>query len=622
MASSSASSSHTSRRSMSSPVKDLDDKEFRERVLFALRHQIRPADEVDAVRRVMARNLAENLGMNLDNDKDDGKGSSSKGPLLASPLALVDADLVLPSPPPPSAADLSPLQREFVEAVRTNVELRADFAQAREELLAAEQQQQQQKEEDEEEEEDDETTEALEAELLQLQLRQAGLQEEIGRYQVALRHMERLGQQPAAQPGFLDPETMFREAGCDPLPEMPRELMDSFTIDRGASEARAQALFQRLKKESVRQKLVAQQQERRADEARARNPSLDPASAAAAPPEVQLRALGAVKDHLIGWIETHLSIAGGDGDEDGEDEPSFVAESPEKKQQQGESPRKQAEKNPADDDNDDEEYDYEAQLAEVQREYDRHVELRKEVLALLSYHEKMTGEWSQILKKDQREQEQKTGNKSQDDEPVPRPPPTTNASLITPYVEKLQAIAREQKGLAQEKSHINATLARHQQETREMLSHLAEESQLLARFPSAARGRTPEVPSSSSASASADFGEAISAAKETSGSLATQLEPWLLAADAAKLATLETVAEKVEEGQMAVDEAMAALDEARKLLNREEEGEGDGSVDGEEATGGEGLSSRARNVSTGTGAGEGGKSIYAKLDGNLGLINE
>lgn len=581
MASSRAPPRHSS--TPSSSAKDLDDHEFRERVLFAVRRQIRPAEEVDAVRRLMAANLAQSLGK---------KNKDQQHSQLTNPLALVDADADTAIAP---SDDLSPLQREFVEAVRTNVELRADFARMQEEHRGAAAKASAALSEEQRQEEGEEM-EADEAELLRLQLRCASLQDKVDRYELATKHMAQLGRQPAAAPDFLDPQVMFR--GCAPLPEMPRELMDSFTFDRGASsQARAQELFQRLKKENLRQTIVTQQQERRVAGALAQNP-VDPSTVA---PEVQVRALNAVKNHLIGWIETHLSKAGGDGDDD---EPSFVAESPEKKKEKRESPRK------AGDDANEEEYDYEAQLAEVQREYERHVELRKEVLTLISYHEKMTQEWSRILKEEEGKQQPK--KKKNEDEPAPpirtTTPATTNASLITPYIEKLQAIARKQKGLAQEKSHINTTLARHQQETRETLGHLAEESQLLARFPGAGK---PE-PSSTS-----DFGEATKgAAARQQASLASQLEPWLLAADAAKLATLETVAEKVEEGQMAVDEAMAALDEARKILNQEEEGEDDGEGDGE----GEEDASREQKVPTS--AAEKGKSIYAKLDGNLGLINE
>ncbi|RYP06994.1 hypothetical protein DL764_002817 [Monosporascus ibericus] len=530
---------------------DDEDKTLRERALFCLKHQIRPAEEIDAFRRQMAHRLAKSLGKER----------------LSNPLTLVDADTVVTP-----SEDLTPAQREFVDAVQKNVELQTEFSRLQEEhRAAAASMPTAERAEDK----------ALEEKILRLQLRKAGLREKIDRYKVAIKHIEQLHQQPAAAPDFLDPAVMFRD--CDPLPEMPPELMASFTFDKGASQNKIQELYQRLKKERLRQQILVQQEKRKYEEARARNP-VDPNTV---PPEVQVRALNAVKDALIQWIETHLSKAG-----DGEDQSDA---NPQEQQRKAER----------------EEYDHEARLAEIRREYDRHIELRKEILGLIAYHEKMTQEWSRILKEQQQEREK--DEQAEKEEASPARAASTGAAtgpLITPYVEKLQAIAREQKGLVQEKSHINATLAKHQQVTQETLGHLREESQLLAKFPSAA----------STGKRDADFGEATRATKEPS-SVTSLLEPWLLAADAAKLATLETVAEKVEEGQTAVDEAMGALDEARKLLNKEAEGDEGDSLGEQDASGGaagdEKGGASARKIT-----GKGQKSIYAKLDGKLGLINE
>ena len=98
---------------------DLDDPEFKERVLFALRHQIRPAEEVDAVRRAMAGNLARALGRSqlanplalLDRDRDTAPATATatfEGDGGAAAAAAADPDLVL-----------STAQREFLEAART-----------------------------------------------------------------------------------------------------------------------------------------------------------------------------------------------------------------------------------------------------------------------------------------------------------------------------------------------------------------------------------------------------------------------------------------------------------------------------------------------------------------------
>ncbi len=110
--------------------------------------------------------------------------------------------------------------------------------------------------------------------------------------------------------------------------------------------------------------------------------------------------------------------------------------------------------------------------------------------------------------------------------------------------------------------------------------------------------------------------------------MTSQIEPWISAAESAQIATLEAVFEKIEEGQIAVEDAMQALDQARKLLNKEEP-EPEETPEGQDTTEqdmwiGEGDSSgaRVRKNREKKVEKQKGESIYAKLDGNLGLINE
>lgn len=630
---------------------DLEDPEFKERVLFALRHQIRPAEEVDAVRRAMAGNLARALGRSQ----------------LANPLALLDRDTAAfegdGGAAAATAADpdlvLSTAQREFLEAARTAADQQAGFARAREEHRTgtstagrADSPQHGSGGEGEgkggeEEPGTGETTEAeLEAELLRLRARKAGLSDRIARSRAAIRHADALGALPAADPdALLDPASVFR--GCDPLPAMPRALMDGFTRDGAAAEGRARDLLQRARRESLRQKiLVRRERERRDAVAAAAAEDEDeghqhPVDLRNVAPEVQLHALRAVKDALIVWIETQLSKAG-DGDEEDEEGGSGYDGNGEN----GTGSGGKGHQHPEEGGEEGEDFDLEARTAEIQHEYNRHVELRREILAMLSYHEEMTREWSRILREDkereeEEQQKQQQKQRQRDEQRSASAPqrtaaaaaaaPASSAALITPYIEKLQAVAREQKALAQEKSHVNAALARHRRETREMLGHLAEESQLLAKYPSAssrpaADNNNDSASRDAAGEASADFGDATRATRRVAAggksgaededddrhaaegngdSLMNLLEPWLVAADAAKLATLETVAEKVEEGQMAVDEALAALDEAAKVLNKEED---------ETEEGAAAAAKDKKNTK--------GKSIYAKLDGNMGSINE
>ncbi|KAL7629362.1 hypothetical protein AAE478_000882 [Parahypoxylon ruwenzoriense] len=516
------------------------DKVLCERARDVIEHRIRPRDQVIAVRQHLTHDLARSLGTDQ----------------LRIPLSLVDPDTtVTPS------ESLQGIYREYTEAVRRNVAIRAEFAKLREEHDAAitSLPSPPQKED-------------VNARLLGLQLEVNALEQEHEKLKVVDKYSEELDRLPAAAPDFLDPDVMFK--GCTPLPELPRELMAGFTKDRDAPNREIQELLSRLQKAVLRNKLLAQREKQNFEKLKAKNP-IDPGNL---PPEAQLHALNAVKDSLINWIETMLTKAGGD-----EDEPD--SESPSKP-----SVPKQ------------EKFDREAHMAKVQKDYEHHVELRKEIIDLTAQLKQLKVERPQ----EQRQASQEHVLSSTGSE----------AFLLTPYLEKLQAISREQKGLIQEKSHINTILAKQQEEFNKMMSHLVEESHLLQKYPSKKADKQPKP----------SFSEAI---KESSKSNVTsQIEPWISAANSAQIATLETVFEKVEEGQAAADDAMQALDEVRKLLNKEVEleepreepetaerdmwiGEDDGK-DGARVR-------RNRGKKTEKPKGE---SIYAKLDGNLGLINE
>ncbi|OTA64519.1 hypothetical protein K449DRAFT_392587 [Hypoxylon sp. EC38] len=519
------------------------DKELRERAREVLEHRIRPREEVTAVRRHLAHDLAQSLGTDH----------------LSSPLSLIDLDTTVT----PSEA-LQGSFREYIEAVQRNIEIRAEFAKLHEEHDLAAASLSSPPEEDQQ------------AKLLELQLEVNALEQEHEKLKVVDKYLEELDQQPAAAPDFLDTEVMFQD--CAPLPELPKELMEGFTEDRDAPNREIQELLSRLQKAVLRNKLLAQREKQNFEKLKAKNP-IDPSILS---PEVQLHALNAVKDSLINWIETMLTKAGGD-----EDEPS--TESPTKPRQGRQ-----------------EKFDRDAHMAEIEREYQHHVDLRKEIIASLA-------QLKQLRLEPQQKQEQEQEQKPEEAKPSSADP---EAFLLTPYLEKLQIISREQKGLIQEKSHINAALARQQQDLNKMLNHLAEESHLL-----------PKYPANKSDKPKPSFGEATKGVNKSN--VTTQVEPWISAANSAQIATLEAVFEKVEEGQVAAEDAMQALHEVRKLLNKEdvqpeephgeqESSERDLWIGEDDENGGTRVrKNREKKVEK-----QKGQSIYAKLDGNLGLINE
>ncbi|KAI0898312.1 hypothetical protein F4806DRAFT_354864 [Annulohypoxylon nitens] len=515
------------------------EKELRERAREVLHNRVHPREEVTAVRQNLARDLAQSLGVEQ----------------LGSPLSLVDIETtVTPS------ETLQGSYREYIEAVKKNIDIRSEFIKLQEEHDAATASLSSPSEEDQQ------------AQLLELQLEINALEQEHERLAIADKYLEELDRQPAAAPDFLDSDLMFKD--CTSLPELPKELMDGFTQDKEGPNREIQELLSRLQKAMLRNKLLAQREKQNFEKLKAKNP-IEPGSLS---PEIQLHALNAVKDSLINWIEGMLTKAGGD-----EDEPSIL-ESP-TKPRQGET----------------EKFDRDAHMAEIQKGYQDHIELRKDILALVAQLKQLKIE--PLKKQEQQEWEP---------EEVLSSSTKPQAFLLMPYLEKLQSISREQKGLIQEKSHINTALAKQQHDLNKLLSHLVDESNLLQKFPA------------NTSSKQQSFGEVTKGANKSS--VTTQVEPWISAANSAQIAMLEAVFEKVEEGQVAAEDAMEALDQVRKLLNKEE-------VEPEQSHGEQETSERDLWVEDDAGTRvrrnrekkaekPKGESIYAKLDGNLGLINE
>ncbi|KAI1459004.1 hypothetical protein F4805DRAFT_98182 [Annulohypoxylon moriforme] len=518
------------------------EKELRDRTREVLKNRVHPREDVTAVKQNLARDLAQSLGAEQ----------------LSSPLSLVDLDTTVA----PSDA-LQGSYREYIEAVQKNINIRSEFAKLQEEHDAATAAL------------SSPTEENQQAQLLELQLEINSLEQEHERLTIADKYLEELDQQPAAAPDFLDSNLMFKE--CTPLPELPKKLMDGFTQDREGPNREIQELLSRLQKAMLRNKLLAQREKQNFEKLKTAKP-IEPGSLT---PEIQLHALNAVKDSLINWIEGMLTKAGGE-----EDEPSIL-ESP-SKPRLGE-PNK---------------FDRDAHMAEIQKEYQHHIDLRKDILASIAQLKQL-----QLVSPEKQEQ------------PLEHAPEATpfsgakpEAFLLMPYLEKLQTISREQKGLIQEKSHINTALSRQQQDLNKLLNHLVEESHLLQKFPA------------NTSNKQLSFGEATKGAGKSN--VTSQVEPWISAANSAQIATLEAVFEKVEEGQVAAEDAMEALDQVRKLLNKEEvepeeshgeqdKAEPDMWVGDDENGGSRVRRNRERKVEK-----QKGESIYAKLDGNLGLINE
>ncbi|KAI1333444.1 hypothetical protein F5Y16DRAFT_14087 [Xylariaceae sp. FL0255] len=506
--------------------------------------------ELSAVERTMTDKLAQSLGQRQ----------------LLQPISLID---------PATIIDLSKVpegQHEaLLEAIQKNVTLQKKLADQRAQLSAVGL-------------EDSVPTRSstsakssraeAEKKLLEAQLEVNQLEKECSRLEVLQSYFKKLDRMPAASPGYLDPKHAFKD--CVPFPQLARELVEGFTKQQSPDQE-IQELVSRFRRANLRQKLVLQRDERRLEELKARTGQVDPNDA---PLEVQVEALKAVKTSLVNWIETMLSKAGeGEAEEpDGDLSPTKPGSGTVKG----------------------EDFDYKTRLAQFEGEWQRHIQLRRQIEANMAEVQSLR---ASIMAAEEEPQQPRSQRLSTEPASPQREPQTY---LLTPYLNKIAALSREQKGMIQEKGYINSMIARQQQETRDTLRRFAQESELLSKYPS---------PSQSEKSRSQEDGRLQLGGKRST--VESQVQPWLFAADSAKIATLESVAESVDAGQIAIDDAMQALDEVHRLQNKGEL-QLPGEVTSEPKEDEQWSEGHARKKSINVER----KSIWSMLDGNLGLINE
>ncbi|KAK5628102.1 hypothetical protein RRF57_003817 [Xylaria bambusicola] len=499
----------------------------------ALGRLMRPRSELIAEKRVMAQELAKDLGQEH----------------LSSPIFLVD-----PDEPISLSSTLQERRRIFIESLQRNVVLQRELSRLRAEhrisLSAAIPP-------------SSSTRANAERTLLEEQLECSRLEKEHQKLEAFKKSYEEFNGRSAAAPDFPDPTVIF--SNCAPFPELPKNLIEEFTKNEEAPHQEAEELVLRLRKATFREKLMLEHEQQHLNELQANyfhnlgNMSL----------EVQVTALNAVKTSLVNWIESMLSKAG-----------------------EGES----GEANGSLKNNENEDLDHEKQRAIIEKEYKRHIELRKQIMAsifLLGKPKKVAGP-----------------------EEVSRlPPPVTSAPissepqtyLLITYLERLQSLSQEKKGVVQEKAHISTTIARQQQDTNKALRRLAQDSKLLSKYPQ---------PKPENLHASLSFSKATK-----NVSITDQIQPWLFAADSAKIVTLEAAAEAVDRGQMPIEDAMQALHQVFLLQDK-------GPLQAAETGDVECAKEHAANSNIGEiragkkPAMDRSKSIWSILDGNLGLINE
>ncbi|CRK15345.1 hypothetical protein BN1723_010638 [Verticillium longisporum] len=428
-----------------------------QQIKSTLEPYIKPREQVSYIRRVLALHLQRQRQTDT----------------LQRPLSLLQA-----SDQVQHHRETHGLQRDYLRAVRANIKARQEHAQLSETSLSdtAPVKHQQSS-----------------ADHLREHLALIKLQQKHERLAAIQKHLDTLTQQPVASPDFLNLEEIYNDS--IELPQVPREVVNSFGTDTTAAKADLAAVVNEMEEVVLRTKILLRQEEKLLNVVRDRvEPGKDAIGEMA-----RLHALNVTRNELINWIETELSKATGD---DADQDTS------------GEPPNNGVEAGSAD-----------------------------SLLTLASQRTRPIIKLSQTSETPRVEEAEDL--------------PSSAGHIMLPYLEDLLDLSRQQKGMIQQKSHINNILAQQVKDTRQILVHLAEESQLLPShsMPAAKRGKS-------------GFDEHMSAAASDTPDTVSQVRPWVYAADSAKISTMETVAEKVEEGHLALEGSMKALHDVEQLFGR------------------------------------------------------
>ncbi|KAL1890404.1 hypothetical protein Sste5346_008231 [Sporothrix stenoceras] len=589
---------------------------------------VRPRDEVAHIRRVLRAHLAASL--KSDDDALDGS------------LALVD--LHWDTAPLPEARGL---QRAYLKALQTNLEARREFDQraaaAAEAAATA-----------------SSTATGFDAGqdassansigILQDHLTTVKLGRKRDRIQVVNRYLDALNERPvavAAGEDYLHPEFIYGDATTT-LPSVPKAVVDGLAEDeteRAAAAAAGQTteasstdatkpmaaadlerLVAQLEKSVLRAQLTLRQEEKRLAAAKERSNWRSASPSAAA----KLQALEVARTELIAWMEMELSNAGDDPDEEDEE----AAESSRQLRQSllnghevvggvggiGSSGKK---------------IQLEDKLDDIRDKYNQYVEARR---ALVSTVGTMTPNDETSTKTAapnplfaNMPQLQPMGSERAAAPATPTTPTAARTAtpqspalkpavsgpekaaalgnlLLAPYLERLLAVAREQKSDIAHKAHYNVLLAKRLKDTCQMLDHLADESQLLPRFGASKSGSGAGAGGGAALLRKKGLLAPAQGASSTAEGTNQRVAAWTNAAESAKIATFEAVFEKVEEGQVALEGATQCLVETELLLGRKPEGEEEDDKQAENRKPGTKQKPKAKG------------DIWASLNGELGLL--
>ncbi|PHH78417.1 hypothetical protein CDD80_6922 [Ophiocordyceps camponoti-rufipedis] len=324
------------------------------------------------------------------------------------------------------------------------------------------------------------------------------------------RSLQSLAEVAASRQSLLDTQHVADAAPA--LPAVPESVVNGMVTEKSTAQPDLHSRVHDAEKALLRACFLLRQEKKLLAESRTRFGNVQGVDVGA-----KLQALSATRAELIAWIEAELnkaSVQDSDGLEDslGRNQ-SIHSQSA-----------------------------ITTKLHEISQKYAAYVAARREVVDLASTR------WQPSISPPHQPSTFSTYADDVDPTPVEH--------LLAPHVETLLSISKQQKNMVAHKVHSSTVLNKQTRAICQALDRLEEESQLLPSYPM--KNPPPQVGGTHNHS----FGS------PNQRQMSTYAMPWAMAADSAKISTLEAVAEAIEGGQIALEGSMRSLEDIDKLLGR------------------------------------------------------
>ena len=455
--------------------------EVRSKIQDALDQYIKPREQVNFIRRILAAHLA----------------SIFQEHLLKKPLALVECQAV-----PERETTTASLLEEYVREVAANTSAHRKF----DELCTS------QRNSDSCTLDEDASSATESISPVQSRLQLLRLVQKRQRLETVSQCLDVLAGKPASGQDFLAVERVFHHSSK--LPQVPADIMNSLVAEKNSQSSDLPRRVELLEESIVRSRLQLRNGLRSLQEAKARSNrrTMDPQNLTA-----RFDALNETRAELISWVETELSKA---------------------------SPVIQVRKPAVDKDGShdlqSEGSAYNHQKKFIDSKYKRYVLTRQDLLRTLSSRPHQV---STLLPRPE------VSNAPESTEPDP------TEYLLIPCAERLAAATGDQKDIVSQSTHVRRSLVKQNEAAGKSLRYLAEESQLLPAFPLRDSMRRRSGIRIEMNIRSSELSE-----------ISSRIQPWIFAADSAKISMLETVAQAIEDGQVALERSVEASQEIDELF--------------------------------------------------------